>query len=269
MKTFNKIGLVIALMIVFAFGANAQFYAYNSFVNGYNLQVFEPTAQTLVTNLWGGTNVANSWGYNNYVYPGTYPITSNNAYIGSNTIFGTQSAFGLYTNTQAIVDARVWPDNNSDVATAEGLFVSITGANTATTNAYTLSFAPVVTVPITIPMASSSYFPTPLGTQSISNDVAMTQAQNLFSLSLTANGLTPVNIITNPPSALFSGPSKWRLVSVASTTTNVVGFTTNQLYTSVLTNGVWQIVTNSAVLTNYGAIYVNAGIVGYPPFHSP
>jgi len=271
MKTFNKIGLGIALMIALVLSAHAQFYAYNSFINGYNLQAFA-TTPVLTTNSFGGTNTANSWGYNNYVYPGTYPITSNNAYIGTNTIFGTQSAFGLYTNTAAIVNARVWPDNNSDTSTAEALFVSLTGVNNTTTNSYTLSFAPVVTIPITIPVASSSYLPVPTGiTQTISNDVVMTAAQNLFSVSLTANGLTPVNIITNPPSGLnlFNGPSKWQLVSVASTSTNVVGYATNSTYSSTLTNGVWQITTNTVYLTNYGGVYVNAGIVGYPPFHSP
>jgi hypothetical protein len=233
---FMKQFAIIALLLACLTSARAQIYQYTSFINGFNLISTTPSANTFTTNSFGGTNTANGFGVNNYVYPGSYPASANNSYIASNTIYGTTSAFGLFTNTMAIADARIWPDNNSDLATQLGVFISAVGVNNLATNTFAITFAPVVSVPV------------PAGSGTITNDVAMTAAQNLWTVSVTANGLTPVNVVTNPPNALIVGASKMRLLSIVSTTTNAVaGISTNSYFTSVLTNGVWQVQTNTLV----------------------
>ena len=257
MKFIKQIA-IIGLLLACLTSARAQIYQYTSFINGYNLQNTTPTANTLITNLWGGTNIANGFGVNGYVYPNSYPASANNAYIASNSIYGNTSAFGLFTNTQAIVDARIWPDNNSDLCNQLGVFISLVGGTAQTTNSYSLTFVPVVSVPV------------PNGSGTISNDVACTGTANTWSVSVTANGLTPVNILTNPPNALMAGGLKFRLSSIASTTTNSAsGIVTNNVLSTVLTNGVWAVTTNYNYSTNYGIVYLNAGVSGFPPFHSP
>jgi hypothetical protein len=67
----------------------------------------------------------------------------------------------------------------------------------------------------------------------------------------------------------MAGAHKARLVSVTMSSTNMVGYFTNSSYSTVLTNGVWQAQTNTIISTNWGGVYVNAGNVGWPPFHSP
>jgi hypothetical protein len=252
--------------------ASAQFYSYNSFVNGFNA-VFasSATGTTGTTNWsgWGATNTDMAFGFNSYVFNGSYAATANNSYIGTNTIITGASAFGLQTNINVITDARLWPDNNSDSSTSEALFVSIAGVNNMVTNTWTLTFAPTVMVPIQVPPPSPNTANVPgyPGSGTITNEVPITTST--FSLTLTANGLTPVNCITNWPSVFLNGPAKARLVSVVMATTNTLGIFTNTTYSTTLTNGVWQLVTNTATVTNFGGIYLNAGNVGYPPFHSP
>jgi hypothetical protein len=260
---FTKILLVLATVCAMlgVTTARAQFASYNSFVNGFNLVCVPSLGNNgsgAVTNwAFGGTNIDMAFGVNNYVYPGSYAATANNSYIGTNSVVTGASAFGLQTNTSVIIDARVWPNNNSDVSSDLGLFVSIAGVNNTVGNAYLLTFAPVVDVPV------------PVGSGTITNAVASTSAQNQFSLSLTANGQTPVNILTNPPNGTLAGAHKLRLLTVVMTTTNAIGYATNYSYTSTLTNGVWVAVTNTVYSTNWGGVYINAGISGYPPFHSP
>jgi hypothetical protein len=261
------IGIAVAALCVTA--AKAQFQTYRSFINGYNLQVTSTnTIGGLVTNTFGGTSTYNSLGYNGYTYPGFFPAAGTNN-IGTNTIVGTTLAFGLQTNAYGFVDAPVWPDNNSDASSDEGVFVSITGVNTATTNTYLLTFAAEVDFPINLPPPSPnlSVFPGVPGTGTLTNAVACTLGYNQFSITATANGLTPVNLITNAPALVMLG-HKLRLLSIAATTTNITGIGTNTSYSMTLTNGVWQNVTNTTTVTNWG-VYVNAGLVGFPPFHSP
>ena len=69
--------------------------------------------------------------------------------------------------------------------------------------------------------------------------------------------------------AAIAGAHKLRLLSVAMTTTNAIGYSTNYSISSTLTNGVWQATTHTTYATNWGGVYINAGVSGYPPFHSP
>jgi hypothetical protein len=255
--TKTLLTLATAFVMIGVTTASAQFSSYNSFVNGFNLQLVSTTGAATNIIMFGTTNVDTAFGVNNYVYPGSYPASANNSYIGSNTVVTGSSAFGYQTNTGVILDARLWPNNNSDVASDLGVFISICGVNNTVANTYVLTFAPVVDVQI------------PVGSGTITNSVVSTSAQNQFTVSLTANGLTNVNVLTNPPNAVIAGAHKLRLLSVAMTTTNAVGYSTNYSYTSTLTNGVWQAVTNSTIQTNWGGVYINAGVSGYPPFHSP
>jgi len=274
MKNYFKSLPVIltAIVLLGVTTARAQFYSYNSFVNGFNLQIESGTVNTAATALaFAGTNIDTAFGVNAYVYGGAYPASSNNAYIGTNTVITGASAFGFQTNTSVILDAGLWPDNNSDLCNNEALFLSIAGVNNTTTNTYTFVFAPVVMVPIQVPPPSPNLAMVPgyPGSGTITNDVAMTQAQNLFTLALTANGQTPVNLLTNWPNAFMNGARKARMLSVTMSTTNAVGIFTNYTYTPVLTNGVWVATTNTVTQTNWGGVYVNAGNCGWPPFHSP
>ncbi len=255
--TKTLLTLATAFVMIGVTTASAQFVSYNSLVNGFNLLLPVNTGQTTNAITFGTTNVVTAFGVNNYVYPGGYAATANNSYIGTNTVITGASAFGWQTNTTAIIDARLWPNNNSDVASDLGLFISIAGVNTTVANTYTLVFAPVVEVPI------------PVGSGTITNAVASTSAQNQLTVTLTANGVTPVNLLTNLPNGVVAGAHKLRLVSACCTATNAVGYSTNYSYTSTLTNGVWQAVTNSTIQTNWGGVYINAGVSGYPPFHSP
>ena len=273
MKNYFK-SLLVILTVIALLGvttARAQFYSYNSFINGFNMVCASTTSSTTATNSFGGTNIDMAFGVNAYVYPGTYAASANNSYIGTNTIITGASAFGLQTNTGVIVDARLWPDNNSDLCNNESLFVSICGVNNTTTNVYVLTFASVVTVPIQLPPPSPNLanFPAYPGSGTITNDVASSQTQNQFTLSLTANGLTPVNVLTNWPNAFMAGAHKARLLSVTMNSTNTIGYFTNTSFSTVLTNGVWQSQTNTTYVTNWGGVYVNAGNCGWPPFHSP
>ena len=255
--TKSLFALVTVCALLGVTTASAQFQSYNSFVNGFNLQLVSTTGQATNIITFGGTNVDTAFGVNNYVYPGSYAASANNSYIGSNTVVTGSSAFGYQTNTSVILDARLWPNNNSDVASDLGVFISICGVNNTVANTYVLTFAPVVDVPI------------PAGSGTITNAVVSTAAQNQFVVSLTANGLTPVNLLTNPPNAAIAGAHKLRLLSVAMTTTNAIGYSTNYSISSTLTNGVWQATTNTTYATNWGGVYINAGVSGYPPFHSP
>ena len=269
--TIKSILTVIALLGLCVTVAQAQFAAYNSFINGYNLQITSTNVagnNAEITNSYGSSLAYNALGVNGYIFPGFFPAANTNN-IGTNTIVGTTQAFGLQTNAFGIIDARIWPDNNSDTSSSEGVFVSITGVNNAVTNTYQVTFAAVVDFPINVPPPSPNLavFPGVPGSGTVTNATACTATWNQFSLLLTANGLTPVNVITNIPSLCAIG-HKLRLLSVQSTTTNTLGIATNLSYSMVLTNGIWQGITNSATTTNWG-VYLNAGVVGYPPFHSP
>src|ERR1700690_3723288 len=125
---FKSILALVVLIAVTAIPAKAQFYSYRSFIGGYNLLNASSVAYVTYTNQYGiSTNVFNSYGYNAYVFGGIYPTNANSGLVMSNSIYGTLGAFGIQTNAGAIVDATIWPDNNSDTASALGLFVSVCG----------------------------------------------------------------------------------------------------------------------------------------------
>jgi hypothetical protein len=252
--TKSLFALVTACALLGVTTARAQFYTFNSFTKGYfNLLVTSPSQVTNST-IYAGTNQAMAFGANNYVFNGSYAATANNSYIGTNTIINSGGAFGWQTNT-IISDADIWPDNNSDLCNNEAVFISVTGVNNTSVTPITFTFAPVVSVAI------------PVGSGTITNDVVMTQ--NTWNVNVTANGTTPVNQTTNPPNGMFIGARKLRLISATITATNAIGYSTNYTLSTTLTNGVWQNVTNTAITTNWGGAYVNLGVSGFPPFHSP
>jgi hypothetical protein len=250
----NYLKFIGGALIATCLSVQAQNYAYNSFINGYNLLNAVSAANTTNNIYFGQTNIAMAFGQNNYTYNGTYPVSANNAYIATNTVFGTMAAFGWQTNTTVIRNAAVFPDGNGNINTGESIFVNINGVNNAVTNEYAFVFSAVAAIPV------------PAGSGTITNYVAATSAQNKFTLLLTANGTNPVNVFTNLPAGLEDGSSAIQLSSVGMVTTNSIGYATNYYVTTTLTNGTWQPVTNSVIVTNWGGVYINAGVVGYPPF---
>ena len=276
MKNYFK-SLQVILTAIVLFGvttaARAQFYSYNSFINGYNLvaQALVATNGATVVATYGSTNIDQAWGVNSYVYNGSYAATANNSYIGTNTVVTGTAAFGLQTNTSCILDARLWPDNNSDTSTSLGIFVALTPMNSSVSNVYTLVFESVVDVPINLPPPSpnSAVFPSVGGSGTITNSIGCNVTGNTFTLVMAVGNSATTAIVTNPPAYFMAGAAKARLLSITQAITNAMGTQTLTSYSSTLTNGVWQIQTNTSYSTNYGGVYVNAGVVGYPPFHSP
>ena len=157
---------------------------------------------------------AYSW-TTNYLQP---TIDANGFYWYTNTLvaYSSTNASAGGTNQSSIVAGSPWIDvpNLSDVNgnnASAAIGVSIIGLNASCTNVLTFTLTPSVGLSY-LNMGALSFggLVGPLA-----SPTRMFSTQNPFSFSVTANGLTPVNILTNIPTSVLQGAGHLRIASIA------------------------------------------------------